>query len=163
MKMERKFFCKIKGEGCSHWPSVIVQMVQRNSAIFECYLSFRQYFYAPYGPFCSSSFDVRAWACNPNALFNGLVRNRVTDQHRQAITGKLCVFNKKWHRTCAVVTYNEKQPSKMPQNPLKMWKSEVTWPMKNKIYPLLRDLWSQNLAGYWLMMRGTHPSGKLKA
>ena len=104
MKMERKFFCKIKGEGCSHWPSVIVQMVQRNSAIFECYLSLRHYFYAPYGPFCSSSFDVRAWACNPNALFNGLVRNRVTDQHRQAITGKLCVFNKNWHRTCAVVT-----------------------------------------------------------
>ena len=46
MKMERKFSRKVKDEGCSHWQSVIVQVVKRKLAILECYLLFRQYIYA---------------------------------------------------------------------------------------------------------------------
>ena len=76
----------------------------------------------PYNPFCSSSFDF--WPCffNPNAPFNRLIRN-TGPRSTQVFTDKLFIFNKNWHTT-------------------------FTWPMKNKIYPLLQGLWSQN---FWVV------------
>ena len=35
----------------------------------------------------------------------------------------------------------------MSQDPPTIWSHEVTWQIKNKIYPLLQGLWSPNLEG----------------
>ena len=43
----------------------------------------------------------------------------------QVIRGQLSIFNKKWHRTCTVVTYDERHPPIIPYNPLAM-SCEVT-------------------------------------
>ena len=40
-----------------------------------------------------------------------------------------------------------------------MWHFDlvVTWRIKNVISPLSQGLWTQNVAGWWLRMRETHP------
>ena len=43
----------------------------------------------------------------------------------QVIRGQLSIFNKKWHRTCTVVTYDERHPPIIPYNSLAM-SCEVT-------------------------------------
>ena len=66
---------------------------------------------------------------------------------------------------------DEKHPSIMPYNPLITFSHEVTWPIKNKISPILQGLWQfkslislipqsllpPNLTGRWLIMNRTHP------
>ena len=51
----------------------------------------------------------------------------------------------------------------MPQNSLTTWSCEVRWPIKNKISPLLQDLWPQGMARYgqgmqdlWPTLQGSH-------
>ena len=88
--------------------------------------------YMTYCPFCSSRFDVRVCVCNPNALFNRLIRN-TSHRSTQFITSKLCIFNKNSHKTCTVVTQNERHPSTTLHNPKTTWAREVTWPLKKNI------------------------------
>ena len=61
------------------------------------------------------------------------------------------------HQLCRMMTYNEEISPIMSCDSLIMWSHEVTWQNKNKISPLLQNLWPLNLAGWWLMIRETYP------
>ena len=69
MKMERKFSCKIKGEGC-------------RPAILECYLSFRQYVYALWFLFVVEVLTCGSESVTEKVFLIGWLKRQVTCKHR---------------------------------------------------------------------------------
>ena len=67
MKMKRDFLCKERVKDA-------VIDCQSNVIFLNVFYHLDNTF-KPYGPFCSSSFDMWALVCNRNALFNQLVRS----------------------------------------------------------------------------------------
>ena len=47
--------------------------------------------------------------------------------------------------------------SMISHDPLIMLSRGVTWQIKSLISPIAQDLWTLNLRGWWLTMRGTNP------
>ena len=59
---------------------------------------------------------------------------------------------------CKLGTYGERNPPVESHDPLTTWRGIlVTWQTKNVTNPLWQDLWSWNLASWWLMVRWMHP------
>ena len=110
-------------------PSVILHILYHKSAILECHLSLRQYFYA-YDPFCSVY--VQAEVCNQNAIFSLFYRNT---GHRSTQFGDEIGWEKP--------TPHPPSPPHfiMSYNPLTTWSHEVTWSIKSKRSPIMQGLW----------------------
>ena len=61
------------------------------------------------------------------------------------------------HQLGMMATYDEENSPVMSHNSLNKLPYEATWQNKNEISPLLQNPWPPNLAGWWLIIRETHP------
>ena len=94
--MERSIFCKVLRDAV-----IDLQSLYKQSNVNRLLLNVIDHLEntsMPCGPFCTSSFDVRAWVCNQNALFNQLIIN-TGHRSTQLNTGQLCIFNKNRKQT----------------------------------------------------------------
>ena len=87
MKMKRKFLCKKRVK------DTVIDCQSNVNRIFLNVFYHLDNTFRPYGPFCSSGFDMWALVCNQNAFFNRLVRS-TSHMSTKVITDKLFIFSK---------------------------------------------------------------------